>query len=155
MGRTGAVVLVVVVALGGCGAKTSFDSPDSAARLRAIQRAGAADDRSSIPKLIEMLDSDDPAVRMMAIGVLEDMTGENMGYDPIAPGYERDEAVDRWERWERTRQGQGDNVPQRTESGTNGGRTSLDRRVEGEPSSGVSRRKVRVFRGGAGGGAVA
>jgi hypothetical protein len=77
----------------------SFDSPDSAARLRAIQRAAAEDDRSSIPKLIEMLDSDDSAVRLLSIRTLESMTGQTLGYDPFAPSYERTPAVNRWQEW--------------------------------------------------------
>jgi hypothetical protein len=97
----GAPVLLAALAacLGGCAGETSFDSPESAARLRAIQRAAAKDDRASIPQLIEMLDSDDAAVRILSIRTLESMTGQTLGYDPTAPSYERTPAVDRWEGW--------------------------------------------------------
>ncbi len=90
----------VSIALGGCaGGETSFDSPESAARLRAIHQAAADDDRNSIPKLIEMLESDDPAVRVLSIRTLESMTGQTLGYDATAPSFERTPAVDRWQQW--------------------------------------------------------
>jgi hypothetical protein len=95
--KIGACLLAATLC--GCAGEVSFDSPDSAARLRAIQKAAADDDRSSIPKLIEMLDSDDPAVRLLSIRTLESMTGQTLGYDPIAPSYERTPAVNRWQEW--------------------------------------------------------
>lgn len=95
--KIGACLLATTLC--GCAGEVSFDSPDSAARLRAIQKAAAEDDRSSIPKLIEMLDSDDSAVRLLSIRTLESMTGQTLGYDPIAPSYERTPAVNRWQEW--------------------------------------------------------
>ncbi len=89
----------LVAALGGCAGEVSFDSPDSAVRLRAIHRAAAEDDRSAIPKLIEMLESDDSAVRILSIRTLQMMTGQTLGYEPIAPSYERTPAVERWQQW--------------------------------------------------------
>jgi hypothetical protein len=116
----GVGALMAGVALSGCSSGVSFDSPDSAARLRAIQRAGAEGDRGSIPKLIEMLESDDAAVRLTAIGVLEEMTGERLGYDATAPSYGRSPAVDRWYKWWDERSGASTGVD--AERGANGSR---------------------------------
>lgn len=93
-------------ALAGCAADVSFDSPDSAARLRAIQRAASQDDRASIPDLVRMLDSDDVAVRLLAIRTLEEMTGQTLGYDYAAPSFERTPAVERWQAWVRDQSGE-------------------------------------------------
>lgn len=115
----GAPVLPAALAacIAGCAGEASFDSPESAARLRAIQRAAAENDRSSIPRLIEMLDSDDPAVRILSIRTLESMTGQTLGYDPTAPSYERTPAVDRWQEWYASQQGQYTERKQNAHSG--------------------------------------
>ncbi len=75
-----------------------LDSPVPAARLRAIEQARAGGDRSpaTLRRLIEQLDSDDAAVRLVAITALEELTGETYGYrhdDPVAA---RRAAVARW-----------------------------------------------------------
>ena len=94
-----------LTALGGCGgapaaSEGGFDSIDPASRLYAIRRAGAQRDVAAVPDLIESLESDDPAVRMMAIVALERITGARMGYDPYARRPARQEAVDAWaEAW--------------------------------------------------------
>lgn len=88
--------------LASCGTPTSLDSPESASRIRAIQGAATANDRSSIPKLISLLDSDDPAVRFFAIGTLEQMTGDRLGYDAMADESDRRGAAARWETWYRS-----------------------------------------------------
>ncbi|MCC7145997.1 MAG: HEAT repeat domain-containing protein [Phycisphaeraceae bacterium] len=76
--------------------KGTFDSENPASRIYAIHRAGNQRDASAIPKLVESLDHDDPAVRMMAILALERITGQRLGYDPYAPEPDRRLAVDRW-----------------------------------------------------------
>jgi hypothetical protein len=84
----------------GCGPPPiSLDSPHSYSRIRAIQRAAEENDTASIPKLIGLLESDDPAVRMLSIRTLEHMTGQTLGYDHAAPEAEREQAVDQWEDW--------------------------------------------------------
>jgi hypothetical protein len=76
-----------------------FDSAQPAAKLYAIRRAGEARDAAAVPKLIEQLDSDDPAVRMFAIEALRRITGQRLGYDPYALPYERHRKVADWVRW--------------------------------------------------------
>lgn len=94
--------LLAVMALTsiGCGPKATqggFDSDNPAAKLYAIRDAGARRDAESIPKLVEQLSSDDPAVRVFAIEALERITGERLGYNPSADLLVRAQAVQRWE----------------------------------------------------------
>lgn len=84
-----------------------FDSPDPAAKLYAIVRAGESRDASATVDLIEQLDSDDPAVRMMAIAALERVTGQRLGYRPYDTLAERRMAIERWAAWQRERTGGG------------------------------------------------
>lgn len=49
--------------------------------------------------LILMLGSDDPAERLYAIGRLDRLTGERLGYDPTADAQVRSKAQDRWRDW--------------------------------------------------------
>jgi HEAT repeat protein len=76
-----------------------FNSPDPTRRLNAIVAAADEQDTSAIPQLIVQLESSDPAARLLAIRTLESLTGETLGYDPIAPDWQRAEAVDRWQVW--------------------------------------------------------
>jgi HEAT repeat protein len=80
----------------GCAEEVSFASDEPNARIRAIQQAAAEDDHSAIPSLITLLDSDDPAQRMLSINTLQKFTGETLGYDYAAPEYQRAPAVQRW-----------------------------------------------------------
>ena len=98
-------MLAVVVSASGVGAGCrpgqvpGFDSPQPAARVEAILDAAERGDRSALPDLIAMLDSDDPLARMLAIRTLEDMTGQTLGFEHDAPEFERSEAVGRWVEW--------------------------------------------------------
>ncbi len=93
-----AAAALSVLAMAACASppRESFDSPDPAARRAAIVRAAAEEDTTKVPDLVRMLDSDDPAVRLLAIGTLQRLTGETLGYDYAAPARDRDEAVQRW-----------------------------------------------------------
>ena len=98
------VLIVAVGAAAGCaGPRTpegGFDSLEPGSRLHAINRAGQQRDTTALSDLIESLESDDPAIRMMAIVALEQITGTRLGYDPYAPRGERQAAADAWlEAW--------------------------------------------------------
>lgn len=99
----------------GCpSAKTAFDSPAPSKRLDAIVDAAAKNDRSSYRQLVDMLGSDDPVERMLAIRALERITHQTLGYRHQDPEWKRLESVNRWEQWlESTESGL-------TESGTAG-----------------------------------
>lgn len=101
-GRMWRFALLCALPLSACSLPESepdFYSRDPAMRLKAMREAIAADDRSAIPHLIAMLDSDDPAVRMFAQRGLEQMTGQTLGYDHAATTAQRRPAVEAWERW--------------------------------------------------------
>lgn len=96
------MAIAMIVLLAGCSAparRATFDSDDPSERSAALVRAAATDDTSSIGAVIEMLDSGDPVVRMLAGRALLRMTGETMGYDYAAPSAERALAVARWREW--------------------------------------------------------
>ena len=78
-----------------------FDSADPGDKLYAIRASTASGDgpessRRVVQYLVEQLDSDDPAVRMMAIIALEKITGERKGYDPYAERRQRHASIDAW-----------------------------------------------------------
>ncbi len=73
-----------------------FHSPNPASKLYAIIKAGQARDKSQIPDLIEQLNSDDIAVRMMAIIALREITGKDMGYRYYDSPFSRDTAIKKW-----------------------------------------------------------
>lgn len=76
-----------------------IDSPDPNRRLLAIADAGASRDASKVPQLIEQLESNDAAARLLAIRSLEAITGQTHGYDYTDSDWERAEAVRRWRDW--------------------------------------------------------
>lgn len=84
----------------GCGGaiRPDFDSAEPAARNAAIVQAARTNNRAAVPDLVRMLDSDDPATRLLAISALERLTGHRRGYDPTESQASRDEAVSRWRR---------------------------------------------------------
>jgi hypothetical protein len=87
-----------------CGPRATdggFDSANPAAKLYAIEHAGAQRDPAAVPDLIEQLDSDDPAVRLLAGAALEEITGRTYGYDHADPPAARRSAIHRWvDAWE-------------------------------------------------------
>ncbi len=99
-----ACIALGLVALMGAGCfptlEPAFDSPAPAKRLDAIVDAAARDDRSTVPPLIDMLDSDDPAERMLAIRALERISGgQTFGYRYADPEWRRRESINRWVKW--------------------------------------------------------
>ncbi len=93
------IIPIGALLLASCGASPSaggFDAVTPAARSKAIQTAVATNDLSAIPKIVEQLDSDDPAIRMMAIEALQRLTGETYGYKHYDPAHVRREAIAKW-----------------------------------------------------------
>lgn len=94
-------VVMVCLMLSGCTAgppvsEGTLTSPDPAARLYAIRRAGEQRDTSAVRQLIELLDSADPAERLMTIEALERITGTRLDYDPYANPQQREVAIASW-----------------------------------------------------------
>lgn len=93
-------VVLPILAAGGCAPEAaSFDSREPGARLEASFKAVESRDGASTDELIRMLQSDDPAERLVAIRSLERLTGQTLGYDHAGPEAEREAAVERWVAW--------------------------------------------------------
>lgn len=90
---------MILSTLAGCGPAATdggFDSANPAAKLYAIEYAAGANDRAAIPDLVEQLDSDDPAVRALAIATLQRLTGQTKGYRDFDPPDIRRQAIAQW-----------------------------------------------------------
>lgn len=96
-----AAIVLALLVCEGCSAPSSriggFESDNPATVLYAIQQAGQQRDRTQLPHLVEALENDDPAVRMMAIVALEKITGQRLGYQPYETTANRAPAVTRWQ----------------------------------------------------------
>lgn len=91
--------LGLVLAAGCVPIPKGFDSPEPAARIDAAAEAAGESDTGKIPELIVLLDSDDPATRLIGILALERLTGRRLGYDHAAGLEDRELAVVRWVEW--------------------------------------------------------
>jgi HEAT repeat protein len=94
--------VVPLIGSAGCTAprpRPSLTSDNPEARIPAIREAAAERDLSAAPRLVDALESDDPAVRFYAIEALERMTGQTMGYQFYAGEADRQDAVKRWRHW--------------------------------------------------------
>ena len=87
---------LLAVSCGPSATEAHFDSANPAARLYAIERAARTGDITAAAHLVEQLDSDDPAVRLLAIAALERLTGETYGYRHYDPPHLRRPAIRRW-----------------------------------------------------------
>jgi DNA polymerase IIIc chi subunit len=92
-----------ILLLSGCGGPldrkmglSDLDSPNPAVRVMAIKWAGDNKVSSAVPRLVELLQDEDPSVRFFAIEALERITGTNNGYDYKDSPQQRAEAVERW-----------------------------------------------------------
>ena len=73
-----------------------FDAASEAARTHAIEQAAHAGDLDAVPKIVEQLDADDPAIRLLAIEVLHRLTGETYGFHHYDSPPCRHAAIQRW-----------------------------------------------------------
>ncbi len=92
-------ILACLVALTACGPSAiegGFDSANPSARMYAIEQAARQGDQSAVRSIIEQLDCDDPAVRLLAISTLERLTGQTYGYRFYDDQMQRREAIARW-----------------------------------------------------------
>jgi|SRR2546430_2230753 len=106
--RARARVVVWAVAVGGTFASAGcvhprapvvVTDPDPSVKIPAYKQAVRRKDRAAVRQLVTDLDSDDPAVRLYAIGALERLTGERMGYRYFDTDEARRTAVERWQQW--------------------------------------------------------
>ena len=97
-------------AAGACSApapRASFDSNAPEERVMAAAEAAREGDAGATDDLIAMLDSADPAQRMLASEALRRVTGEDFGYHYADPAPRREEAIGRWVAWRRAGGGAG------------------------------------------------
>lgn len=95
--RQGAPAILLVAS--SCGQSTvgaDYRSPAADAKLDAIVQSTRAGGDEDLPRIIEQLDSDDPAVRMSAESALLQLTGERRGYRHYDSKQDRDAAIERW-----------------------------------------------------------
>lgn len=99
-----------IAVAGGCfrsGERRDLASDDPSLKIPAIVHAVESEDDSSIRRLIDDLNSDDPAVRLYAIQGLERLTGESFGYRYYDDEPARRMAARRWREWLGARNGSG------------------------------------------------
>lgn len=73
----------------------------------AIEQAAERKDLSKVDELVAELDSSDPAIRLVAIAALRDLTGQDLGYNPGDKESDRLAAIQRWEQWVNTERAAG------------------------------------------------
>ena len=76
-----------------------FSNPAPGARIYAIEDAVKFNRRDHIPQIVECLCSDDDLLRYMAIGALQRMTGQDLGYQFDDSEPLRFSAYQRWRQW--------------------------------------------------------
>jgi hypothetical protein len=79
--------------------RSEIQSPDPAVRIRAIIHATRAKDAQATPLIVDRLEDEDEAVRLVAIESLKKLTGNEFGYRAFDPPYVRSKAVERWRSW--------------------------------------------------------
>ena len=102
---------VVLAPLAGCGrgrVKPVIGSRDPSEKIPGIVQAVRKRDLPKARYMVKALSSDDPAVRMFAIGGLERLTGETFGYNYYDDEDAREPAVKRWQQWLAAQQEQAD-----------------------------------------------
>lgn len=119
--RSAIAAFPLLLAFGCASPPGGFDSPDPGARTHAIAQAARTEDPAAIPDLIALLDSDDPAVRLLSIRTLEKLTGRTLGYEHFAPEPERREAVRRWVDWAQGETGTPEHPPSAAATAGRGG----------------------------------
>lgn len=109
-GGSAAVMLALLVACGlfaGCGETSKrlvrptddLVNPYSGVRMRAVGEVRRTGDLEHVPAVIELLDDEDPGVRMAAGSALVEVTGHDTGYEPWADAAELRAQVETWRAW--------------------------------------------------------
>jgi hypothetical protein len=94
-----ACAALLVAACAPSATEGGFKNPAPGAQVYAIESAVREERKQQIPEIVECLRSDDDLVRMMAIGALERMTGQTLGYDFADPLPLRLQGYRRWREW--------------------------------------------------------
>ena len=78
---------------------TALQDENPSIRAEACRRAGEGKDGSVVPLLVERLDDSAGDVRFFAIGALERITGQTLGYRYYDEAQTRSQATWRWRDW--------------------------------------------------------
>jgi hypothetical protein len=81
----------------------SLNSDDPDLKIIAIRNCAADNDQRDIPKLVENLNSDDPAIRFYSIEALHRLTHDDFGYHYYEEEDQRAPALLRWQAWLQSR----------------------------------------------------
>jgi HEAT repeat protein len=73
--------------------------PNPSVRSQAASEVARRGDQRLIPELIELLDDEDGAVRLVAGQALRELTGRDSGYRAYAPEPELRRQVEDWRAW--------------------------------------------------------
>jgi hypothetical protein len=100
-GKIALFSVALAFGIGGCFSPDpkSIKSDNAASAVPAIKDAADAGDRTAIPRLIDDLDDNDPAIRFAAITALQKMTGQSFDYNYYDDAPDRQAAVQRWRQW--------------------------------------------------------
>jgi len=109
--RTVLALLLLTGLLAACGEtarravrpESDLAHPHAGVRMRAVGEARQAGGTEHVPAVIELLDDDDPGVRMAAGSALLELTGHDTGYEPWADPAERRRQGEAWRAWWATR----------------------------------------------------
>ena len=77
---------------------TDLENPDPMVKIRAIKWAGENKDTQTVPKLLELSQDEDQAVRFYAVIALRNITQTDLGFDYQADARRRAEAVNYWKK---------------------------------------------------------
>ena len=113
MSRSAGLILLVLAlaSSSSLGCRGALPTPNVAAeepeaKIPGIKRAAEAQDRSALPRLVESLADDDPAVRLFAIGALQKFTGDRFGYEYYFDEEQRKPSLAKWREWLKEQQQQ-------------------------------------------------
>ena len=103
-GRCAAAMLAAVVLLAPLGCRPRaprepLQDTDPVFVIPAIKQTAEDSRRKEIPRLIELLDHEDSAVRLASFQALRDMTGQTFDYEYWRAAEGRRESVDKWRGW--------------------------------------------------------
>ncbi len=96
------VLYATVILPAGCRPRpprTPLQDRDPIFVIPAIHESAQATRYRDVPRLIELLDSDDAAIRLHSIQALRDLTGQRFGYQFWDPPAARRPSIDRWKQW--------------------------------------------------------
>jgi hypothetical protein len=77
----------------------SLNSDSAVTAVPAIKDAASDDDRRAVPRLVQDLEDNDPAIRFAAINALQRITGQTFDYRYYDDETQRKPAVQRWREW--------------------------------------------------------